>query len=792
VTRIIYRPNSVLLPADITREPSRPPELRDAEFEAKYDYTTFLYDYFMSDDRMILIGPPLLNVEDRINWRESLSGGILDKYSIGKLDKLLRVAVERWHAPNIDFANLQITVPVRENAAQNNIFENERVLMTLSKDNEIEWIRDWVLFHNKIHGATALLLYDNSSTTYSPEGLLDALSDLPLSSIVIVAWPYRYGPGKAPFDSNYCQYGVLEHSRLYFLERCRSMLNCDIDELVVGQTDDDSVFVATETGGGYTQFRGRWILPLGRSGRDATSKPIAERRHRDFVFYVNGERSQARETKYCIVPSCLKRWMQCAVHSVIDGWNHYLPAFRAQPHFDRFYYGHFRAINTNWKWKRDQLTELDRTDVVSDDRLVALFAKVDNTDEGPSMPSPGTASIVNAAVQDDSLDPALASYLRRPPPHCLEIGAGTNAKPGWLSSDLDAHQRPGGAPVIILDATRPFAIPKESFDFIYCEHMIEHIKYDDALFMLQECNRIMKPHGVIRIATPCIEFLFRVVSAVPGSVEEAYREWSVRKFVPEAAEVTNAFFLNNFMRSWNHSFIFDRPTLALALRLANFEQIKDCEIEASDHEHLQNLENEGRLPPGFLRLESMILEATKGKSAPVGEKPRKNLALHKPAIQSSLSRWSLEATIEAEAARAVSGVRTGSYNCHTDLEDGPWWRVDLQSPCVIDEVHIYNRIEDPAIMARTNRFEIKLSDDDKNWNTVFRKNDDRPVHGRTKRLPFIWKSDKRTVGRFVCIQLIGRQYLHLEQVEIFGQELKGGGAVGSLVAASRQPAAGEG
>jgi predicted SAM-dependent methyltransferase len=41
-----------------------------------------------------------------------------------------------------------------------------------------------------------------------------------------------------------------------------------------------------------------------------------------------------------------------------------------------------------------------------------------------------------------------------------------------------------------------------SFDFIYSEHFFEHLFADEAIALLAECHRILKPKGVIRIVVP--------------------------------------------------------------------------------------------------------------------------------------------------------------------------------------------------------------------------------------------------------------------------------------------------
>jgi predicted SAM-dependent methyltransferase len=367
-----------------------------------------------------------------------------------------------------------------------------------------------------------------------------------------------------------------------------------------------------------------------------------------------------------------------------------------------------------------------------------------------------------------AFDLVLADYLRGPKPHRLEIGAGLSVKPGWLATDLNAKVNASGAPIIALDVTKDFPIPSDSFDFIYAEHMIEHISFDDGQAMLEECYRILRPRGVIRIVTPSLGFLLRVISPDRGGLEERYREWSVKRFAPM---VTNAFFLNHFVRAWGHTFIYDHETLQLAMELAGFQHITVHELNFSDHPALCGLENEQRMPPGFLKLESMVLEGTK---IPFPSTSPKNsgtsLALGKQATQSSISEWSREVTPERDAARVISGNLSGSYNCHTALEERPWWRVDLGRLCRIELIRIYNRTAQRAIMRRTNRFEIQISDDDEVWKTVFRKDDGRLVGG-ARYAPFIWVPEQAVQARFVRIQLISRQCLHLDQVEILGDEV---------------------
>jgi predicted SAM-dependent methyltransferase len=362
----------------------------------------------------------------------------------------------------------------------------------------------------------------------------------------------------------------------------------------------------------------------------------------------------------------------------------------------------------------------------------------------------------------------VAQYLRGSGPHKLEIGAGSNGKPGWLATDLDPPDVASVVPIIAMDATKDFPIPSDSFDYVYTEHMIEHISFVSGQDMLSECHRILKPGGVLRVVTPALGFLFRIMASDRSLFEERYRTWSIERFLPSAPAVTNAFFLNNFMRAWGHTFIYDHETLRLAMKLAGFDNITEYELNESERPELRGLENESRMPKGFLALESMVMEGVKGDAPSLPAQSGSDLALGKPATQSSISPWSREDSPEKDAARLVNGLLSGSYNNHTGLDDPPWWRVDLGQTCSISQIWIYNRSDNREIMQRASRFEIQISDDDQGWRTVFRKDSDELVRG-SHRGPFIWTPQETVRARFVRIQLLRRQFLHLDQVKIFGE-----------------------
>lgn len=188
----------------------------------------------------------------------------------------------------------------------------------------------------------------------------------------------------------------------------------------------------------------------------------------------------------------------------------------------------------------------------------------------------------------------------------INIGSGTALKREFLNCDLNPQYND----VFALDVTQPFPWHDNTFDYVFSEHMFEHISFGQGGAMLAECFRVLKPGGVIRLVTPSIEFLFGLFNPATQT-ERDYVVWAQRLLTPGAPAPLAAFVFNTFVRSWGHTFIYDRPSLRLALERAHFSAIEEQKISVSPHPFLNNLEAVYRMPPGFLELESMIFEATK-------------------------------------------------------------------------------------------------------------------------------------------------------------------------------------
>jgi predicted SAM-dependent methyltransferase len=200
-----------------------------------------------------------------------------------------------------------------------------------------------------------------------------------------------------------------------------------------------------------------------------------------------------------------------------------------------------------------------------------------------------------------------ARYLAESDTPRLHIGCGEHLLSGWLNTD---HQ-PELPMVMHLDASQHFPFREETFDYIFSEHVIEHISYRDGVKMLAECFRVLKRSGKVRISTPDLAFLIDLARPDKSELQRAYIKWAVIAFTPGAPDDNEAFIINNFVRNWGHTFIYDEKTLRGAMASAGLTAITKCDLCESTDAALRNLENKEHVPPNFLRLETLTLEGGK-------------------------------------------------------------------------------------------------------------------------------------------------------------------------------------
>ncbi len=183
-------------------------------------------------------------------------------------------------------------------------------------------------------------------------------------------------------------------------------------------------------------------------------------------------------------------------------------------------------------------------------------------------------------------------YIKHHSPRKLQIGAGPTISPEWLTTDIVAKLRRA---TIYLDAMQRFPIEDASFDYVFSEHMIEHISHPAACSMLAECARILKPGGRIRLATPDLDQMLALKHPPENlsSMQREYIAWVTKNFAPPDTPAEPIFVINNQFRNYGHQFLFDEPTLRSAMSQAGFVDIVRVAVGESHDPNLRGLEKHG-------------------------------------------------------------------------------------------------------------------------------------------------------------------------------------------------------
>ena len=183
---------------DPFRLPPRPPALRGTDYEDRFDFTTVYSDAFWDEDGcdVILLSPTLYSLEADLEQKfTALPSGEACVHEVrhGFMQSQTRVPVPAGtQGLAVESTAGHVILAIQPNLG--NQFAGHRVITTLSRNNDLQWIADWARFYVQVHGCDCVLLYDNASDRYSRRDIAEALAEIPgLEQIAVIDWPFPYG-----------------------------------------------------------------------------------------------------------------------------------------------------------------------------------------------------------------------------------------------------------------------------------------------------------------------------------------------------------------------------------------------------------------------------------------------------------------------------------------------------------------------------------------------------------------------------------------------------------------------
>ncbi len=120
----------------------------------------------------------------------------------------------------------------------------------------------------------------------------------------------------------------------------------------------------------------------------------------------------------------------------------------------------------------------------------------------------------------------------------------------------------------LFDIRRKLPFENQSVDFIYCSHVLEHFEIWEALKILNECKRVLKKGGWLRVVIPDINKMIKI-----------YQEHGAEKFCclwwgyPKNIKPKN--FLEKISRKFirDHQWHYDQKEIAALIKQAGFSKV---------------------------------------------------------------------------------------------------------------------------------------------------------------------------------------------------------------------------
>jgi predicted SAM-dependent methyltransferase len=167
---------------------------------------------------------------------------------------------------------------------------------------------------------------------------------------------------------------------------------------------------------------------------------------------------------------------------------------------------------------------------------------------------------------------------------CLHVGSGFVRLDGWLNTDV--------LPIspLYLNAKRPLPMKDNTVSYIFGEHFINYVSRKQARAFFEECYRVLRPEGVLRIATIDIEALARAYLNDPESVLLLNDRNSKLGFQYTAYPID--IFNKTFFEDFNVC-EYDAQTIHRMFSEAGFQNMAHCQVGASIHQTLSGVERHG-------------------------------------------------------------------------------------------------------------------------------------------------------------------------------------------------------
>jgi SAM-dependent methyltransferase len=124
------------------------------------------------------------------------------------------------------------------------------------------------------------------------------------------------------------------------------------------------------------------------------------------------------------------------------------------------------------------------------------------------------------------------------------------------------------ANILFHDLRKPLPFTCDSISAIYSSNTLEHLYKDEAERLLEECYRVLRPSGVLRIVVPDLALI--VKDYCTGASAESFNDRL--GFCPQRNDnsILNIYYR---LRNTDHKFMYDERALSLVFAASGFSNI---------------------------------------------------------------------------------------------------------------------------------------------------------------------------------------------------------------------------
>lgn len=355
---------------DCYRFPPREKLDQQSNYEDLFDFFTLFSDIFQTEEGVELLGPPLLNL------RSSLEDGRVYIDGVEKTEKIVINGLDRASRSIIpavkDARQIEVTIQDQKffrdiQPDNNHFFLDRNVLVTHQRDNPLEWILYWVLFHVEHHNVNAVLIYDNGSSNYSTDEIKNILANVKnIEKVCVVDWRIPFGltgGHNQVWDSDYGQHQFLEHALKRLLRYANCAIIGDIDELPLHDHNIPLPDLLESINQPVISYSRRNIVNVGSS--------TGSRVHSNTCMYESDK--PLINKKYTISPKNLNLNTQLLVHQVVGTDVHFCKNLVSR---------HFMSLRVDWRngnYSPKPLQDSsDYENLIEDLHLLHSFKSVDS------------------------------------------------------------------------------------------------------------------------------------------------------------------------------------------------------------------------------------------------------------------------------------------------------------------------------------------------------------------------------------------------------------------------------